>query len=297
MKAWYKKMSDGQKRQRNLAANPQKAQTADPRTAPVKKFPDVQALLHAAVPALLYTALSNAVYSLLRSVQPKMSGILPQGIALAVCLAYFVWRAVQEGVFYTAGQTKGIYRYPAAFCYTASVVLCGIACNYLIYFTGLKTVSQGYRHVSEIFYGNGLWLEIFVLCVLGPAAEELVYRGFVLRRLRAETSDHVAVLLSALLFGFFHLNLVQGVYGFVLGLLLAVIVCKTGSIATAAAAHMASNLTSVLWTETELLKFLNQQGKGIAAAAVFCLLLTGIFAGYGNRMVSRDGKRKTGKAN
>lgn len=275
-------MSDGQKRQRNLSAKPQ--------AAAGKSFPGLQALLHAAAPALLYTALSNAVYSLLRTAQPGMSGILLQGISLAVCLAYFGWRAVQEGVFYAAGHTKSMYRYPAAFCYTASVVLFGIACNYLIYFTGLKTVSQRYQHVSEVFYGNGLWMEIFVLCVLGPLAEELVYRGFVFRRLRAGTGDRMAVLLSALLFGFLHLNLVQGVYAFVLGLLLAFIVCKTGGIATAAASHMASNLTSVLWTETELLKFLNQQGKGMAAAAAFCLLLTGIFAGYGNRMVCRNKK-------
>ncbi len=189
-----------------------------------------------------------------------------------------------------AGKSSRLaYRYPACFCYASATVLCSIACNYLIFLTGLTQRSPGYRHVEEVFYGNSLLAELATLCILGPMAEELVYRGFVFQRLRRRRSTVQAAVLSALVFGILHLNLVQGIYAFVLGVLLAYIVSKTGSLVAAAAAHMAANVVSVLWTETGLLRFLNRQGAGMYAAAGLCLVLTGIFLNYGNQLIKRSG--------
>lgn len=81
-----------------------------------------------------------------------------------------------------------------------------------------------------------------------------------------------------------HFNLVQFVYAFVLGLLLAHIVSKTGSLFTAIAAHMAANLVSVLWEETDWLDFLNQTGIRQHGAAVISLVLMWIFLSYGNNL-------------
>ena len=72
-----------------------------------------------------------------------------------------------------------------------------------------------------------------------------------------------------------------------LGILLAHIVHKTGSLPAAAAAHMAANLVSVLWTETDWLDLLNQSGGRLYVAALVCLALMGIFLSYGNRMVKK----------
>lgn len=56
-------------------------------------------------------------------------------------------------------------------------------------------------------------------CVLGPVAEELLFRGIVLRTL-APFGRKLAVIVSALLFGLFHGNLLQTPYAIVLGLVL-----------------------------------------------------------------------------
>ena len=56
-------------------------------------------------------------------------------------------------------------------------------------------------------------------CVLGPVAEELLFRGIVLRTL-APFGRKLAIVVSALLFGLFHGNLLQMPYAFVLGLVL-----------------------------------------------------------------------------
>ncbi len=93
--------------------------------------------------------------------------------------------------------------------------------------------------------------------------------------------------MSALLFGALHFNLVQLCYAAVLGLLLAHIVERTGSLIAAAAAHMAANLASVLWTETDWLDFLNQEGIRLFAA-VAALALMAVFLSYGNQLMRHE---------
>lgn len=249
-----------------------------------------QGFFYAAAPALFYTVLSNAAYSLFAASGLFQTRILMQAASVLVCLVFFAWYAFRAGIVIRS-RKKGVYRYPASFCYVMAVVMCGIVNNYLFAMMTsiVQEFSSGYWQVVTVFYNNDLWIEILALCIIGPLVEELVYRGFVYQRLQKSSSETTAAVLSALLFGVLHLNLVQGVYAFVLGILLAHIVYKTGSLLTAAAAHMAANLVSVLWTETDWLEFLNQSGKGQYAAALLGLVLMGIFLSYGNQMMRREG--------
>lgn len=248
-----------------------------------------QELVHAAAPALVYTVLTNVVHMMLAASGWFSSRILLQTISVSLCLLFFGWYAYRAGVT-VRSRKRGAFRYPASFCYVMAVVLCGVVNNYL--FSMIMSVaekfSSGYWQVVQIFYNNDLWIEILTLCIIGPVAEELVYRGFVYQRLRENSSETAAAVGSALLFGVMHFNIVQGVYAFVLGILLAHIVYKTGSLLTAAAAHMAANLVSVLWTETDWLDFLDQSGRGPYAAAVLCLVLMGIFLSYGNQLMRHE---------
>lgn len=251
-----------------------------------------QELLHAAAPALIYTVLTNAVHTMLAVSGLFSSRILLQTISVSVCLLFFGWYAYRAGVT-VRSRKRGIFRYPAAFCYVMAVVLCGVLNNYLfsMVMSMVEEFSSGYWQVVQVFYNNDLWIEILTLCIIGPIAEELVYRGFVYQRLQEHSSETAAAVWSALLFGVMHLNLVQGVYAFVLGILLAHIVHKTGSLFTAAAAHMAANFVSVLWTETDWLDFLNQSGNRQYAAAALCLALMGIFLSYGNQLMRHEKKQ------
>lgn len=249
-----------------------------------------QGLFYAAAPALLYTILTNVVHMLFAAGGLIASGILLQAVSVFICLLFFGWYAYRAGIT-VRSRKRGIFCYPASFCYVMAVVLCGVVNNYLfsIIMSAVEEFSTGYWRVTAVFYHNGLGIEILTLCILGPAAEELVYRGLVYQRLRERGSAAAAAVWSALLFGVMHFNLVQGVYAFVLGILLAHIVYQTGSLLAAAAAHMAANLVSVLWTETDWLDFLNQSGRRQYYAAVLCLVLMGIFLAYGNQMMRSDG--------
>lgn len=247
---------------------------------------------YAAAPAFFYILLSNILYSLIHMVSLsaglELPGLLLQAVVSAICLAVFGVRAVSEKLFRKM-EHKVAVRYPAAFCYCVAGIMCSVCCNKLLALSKLEEKSEGYRHVSDLFYGNGLLLEIFALCVLSPLVEEIVYRGFVYSRFRQKLGGVAAAAATALLFGVSHFNLVQGIYASVLGFVLGIFVWKTGSLYLAVAAHMAINLVSVLWTETDWLDFLNRDGAGAFVAAASALLMA-IFFGYGNRLLRSSRK-------
>ncbi|QHI73020.1 CPBP family intramembrane glutamic endopeptidase [Aminipila terrae] len=56
--------------------------------------------------------------------------------------------------------------------------------------------------------------------IIGPLSEELIFRGFVLRGLE-KYGEKLAIVVSAVLFGAFHGNFIQGLFAFVVGLVLA----------------------------------------------------------------------------
>ncbi len=94
------------------------------------------------------------------------------------------------------------------------------------------------------------WL-IFVLALISTAVvpalvEEFACRGVMLGLLK-EHSEGFAVLVSAILFGIIHGNFVQIPFAFMVGLALAVIRLKTGTLWVAIAVHFCNNLVSVIF--------------------------------------------------
>lgn len=131
----------------------------------------------------------------------------------------------------------------------------GAAINNLIVMTPLVEVSSGFQTANEQFFAGGMLMEIFASCMIVPIAEELLFRGVVLKRVSMLSGDRMGILLSAILFGAVHGNLVQFLYAVILGILLAVIVKRTKSVSLAVAGHAAANLVAITRAETGLLDF------------------------------------------
>jgi membrane protease YdiL (CAAX protease family) len=92
---------------------------------------------------------------------------------------------------------------------------------------------------------------VVVAVLLAPLAEELVFRGVLLRALGRRFSAGPAALVSAAAFALAHLALdFQSAVAvpalFVVGLVLALVVQRRGRLAPAVAAHMGFNLVGVL---------------------------------------------------
>jgi membrane protease YdiL (CAAX protease family) len=87
-------------------------------------------------------------------------------------------------------------------------------------------------------------LMMFLLAVfVAPFAEEILFRGF-LYKILAPYGGQYYVLISALLFSLFHMNFNQIPATFVLGLLLAYVMYRTGNILIPIVLHFINNLIS-----------------------------------------------------
>ena len=82
--------------------------------------------------------------------------------------------------------------------------------------------------------------------ILAPIAEEILFRGLVFKRLQDYTGNGWAVLISGLLFGIYHENMIQFVYAGLLGFAFAMLMCRTDSLKVVITAHAAANLWSLL---------------------------------------------------
>ncbi len=88
---------------------------------------------------------------------------------------------------------------------------------------------------------------VFTFVLLGglvPFAEELFFRGYCQTRLRDRWGPGVAIAITALAFGTFHMNLVQGLSAVVLGVYFGWGVERAKSIRPAILAHVTNNMVA-----------------------------------------------------
>lgn len=95
-----------------------------------------------------------------------------------------------------------------------------------------------------------LWAVATML--LPPIVEETIFRGLIYQYLRrAGAAFLVADLVQAVLFGIFHMNLVQGIYAACLGFLLGYLAYRYDSILVPMAMHAMFNLCGTVVSELE----------------------------------------------
>lgn len=98
-----------------------------------------------------------------------------------------------------------------------------------------RTVLPMPPWLAEVFlrlYGEGTsrWGSILALVIVAPLSEELLFRGLILRGFLRQYSVRKAIIVSAVLFGFFHLNPWQFLGASVLGMLFAWSFVRTASL-------------------------------------------------------------------
>lgn len=91
-----------------------------------------------------------------------------------------------------------------------------------------------------VLMNSGL-LGFFNVCVLGPAIEELLFRGIVLRGLLSHYSPGVAIVFSSVLFSLMHLNPDQLIFSLLIGMFLGWLYVFSRSLWPSIVAHMANN--------------------------------------------------------
>ena len=126
----------------------------------------------------------------------------------------------------------------------------------------------------------------FVVGLLVPLVEELVFRGAILRALLAGMKKHwYAIAISALLFALVHGNPAQMPHAFIVGLLLGWMYYRTGSIVPGVAFHWISNtIAYILYNimpdpDIPLIVIFDGNTRAMLSSVLFslCILLPAIY--------------------
>lgn len=117
------------------------------------------------------------------------------------------------------GLRQTAWRYPALLVFSVAAVA---FFNTLMSLSGLAEQSGAYQETAQRQYAVSLGMGLLLYAGISALVEEVVFRFLLYNRLR-RSCGRVAfgVVASAFLFGVYHGNIVQGVYAFVLGVLIA----------------------------------------------------------------------------
>lgn len=108
-------------------------------------------------------------------------------------------------------------------------------------------VMQNYTKVMEnLGSGNPSLFSVFYVVITAPIVEEMLMRGLCLVILRKEFPFWVANIIQAFYFGVIHLNLVQGIYAFLLGIVLGAVVKRYGTLKASMYLHFVINFSGQL---------------------------------------------------
>lgn len=107
---------------------------------------------------------------------------------------------------------------------------------------GIVFVGPDFSMHGDFIYDISM---IFMVLVIAPIFEELIFRGVILRTLlRYHTT--FAILVSGVLFGMMHMNLVQGIPTMLFGIVLGYVCVKSDSILPCIIIHFLNNFISLL---------------------------------------------------
>lgn len=102
--------------------------------------------------------------------------------------------------------------------------------------------SDKYSNVEAIQYSVPLWLGLILYGLVAPITEEMIFRGITYNRMKRFFGVVPCIIVTSLLFGGFHTNLPQFLYGTAMGVLMALVYEWVKSFAAPLLFHMAANI-------------------------------------------------------
>lgn len=147
--------------------------------------------------------------------------------------------------------------------------------QYANMFVGLLQSVLNYQEYQETMdqmtSGKSMWFLILSMGVIAPLAEEIVFRWLIYLRLRDYVRMGAAMVISGLIFGIYHGNLVQAVYAGILGMIFAYFLEISGCLWSSVLLHMGANIWSLV--SPDLVSWMLQKNPMYILIMLFALIL------------------------
>ena len=177
----------------------------------------------------------NAIMDVLKENALVITAIC--AVVTSVVLSLFFHIDIKNGRIERRGQIKAM-DFIMAIVGGAGV---SIALNIVIALTNMSGKDTAFVEVSDMITSNPLFVTIICAGILIPIVEEILFRGLIFNRIKCQYNFVAGLLISSLLFGIYHGNIVQGIYATLLGIFLGFAYHKTKSILIPIFIHMGGN--------------------------------------------------------
>ncbi len=107
--------------------------------------------------------------------------------------------------------------------------------------------AAGYQGQMDSKLADGMF-SLVIVAFFSPLFEEAIFRFLLLGILERKTGFAVANVIQALVFGIYHMSIIQGIYAFLLGMLIGLLKHYTGTIIGCISFHVFFNITGILVT-------------------------------------------------
>lgn len=128
--------------------------------------------------------------------------------------------------------------------YTLSSLITVIV-NQLFHYLEIYILNRNVNILDATGSNSNIIVSLIFFVLIGPIAEEIFFRGLLLNKLRDYGNEN-AIIATAVLFGLFHSTLVQFSFSIFLGVILAYITIKTGTIKYSVGLHILFNSFSII---------------------------------------------------
>lgn len=137
------------------------------------------------------------------------------------------------------------------------------------------TMEETFKAIISSDYGY------FMLCLLAPFVEEVVFRGAILRALFGSIGNRWAcIFISAVIFAVVHANPAQMPHALLMGIFLGWLYCRTGSILPGVAVHWVNNTVTFVvcrlfpfMADSTLAGFFGGDQKRVLLSVLFSLFI------------------------
>lgn len=175
-------------------------------------------------------------------------------ITIIICIPVFLYLfKKQRGNLAFTGKKHGLY------INILIGIFASLGISKLVTLFPIDGIIGNYSETSKNVMSQNIPMQIITLIILGPLMEEILFRGIIYNRLKIMCETTIAAYISAIIFGVYHMNLVQGLYTFVLGVLLVYVYEKYNTILAPYLLHMAANAAAVIINYLPISKIINER--------------------------------------
>ena len=119
----------------------------------------------------------------------------------------------------------------------------GTLLNLLIMHSPIPEIFPSYTEsIRGKMFSVNIISGLFLYCLVSPVLEELLFRRLIYDILYRYTGFAAAAVISSLIFAIFHMNMVQGIYAFIMGMLICTLYHRDHRIIVPVSLHIGANL-------------------------------------------------------